>query len=350
MDSVTRKTKIEKILLHNIPPMPYATHSKSGGCYREKKAVAIANFEYIQLNPSTNIQTIVLDCDNNINLLDWSVLPCPNLVVMHKDKRNFKTHLFYVLAKAVPLNSLQTEKQKTLLTIVKKGLTEKLEADPAFGGLLSKNPFCGAWVARVFRQEPYTLKELRSYIDDDNANEILKAKKAQKSEGFRQWFAEVGRNCELFETLRFWAYSQVHFYHGKSFDAFISACLEHATTLNNKSFKEPLGYREVQDVAKKIARWTWSHLTAQQSESNLKENLKKMSELGRKKGLETRQRNRAKKLAKFESIYDPNKQITIAEASRAVGVSVRTGKQFWKEIKEAQSNAPTLPGLEGGKT
>lgn len=334
MDILTQTGQLGNLIYSQIPPMPYATHKK-GECYRVTKK-QITDYEYIQLNPSTSLQTIVYDCDNDISQLDWSVLPCPNFVILHKSSNNYKAHLGYVLDKAVPLNELQTPAQKRLLEIVKMGLLERLEADPAFAGLLSKNPFCGAWCVRVLRQEAYTLKELRSYIDDDRATELCEAQKAQNIAGFRAWFAEVGRNCNLFESLRLWAYSHVHLYHSRGEEAFHAACYEQACVINADN---PLDNREVQDVAKKVARWTWTHLTAQKS----KERKKNMSELGRKKGLATRQRNREQKKAKFKAIYDPNGLITIAEASRAVGVSERTGKAFWAEIK---NDYPVLPGLE----
>jgi DNA invertase Pin-like site-specific DNA recombinase len=59
---------------------------------------------------------------------------------------------------------------------------------------------------------------------------------------------------------------------------------------------------------------------------------KNKSEMMRRKGLETRRRNREEKKAEFESMYLPG-MITIDEVSKACGISIRTGKQFWKEIK-----------------
>ena len=61
----------------------------------------------------------------------------------------------------------------------------------------------------------------------------------------------LGRNCGLFDSVRFWAYN-----HHCS-DA--AAILAYASEINAATFREPLGHREVADVAKSIARYMATH-------------------------------------------------------------------------------------------
>lgn len=59
---------------------------------------------------------------------------------------------------------------------------------------------------------------------------------------------------------------------------------------------------------------------------------RKKSREMREKGLKTRRRKREEKKAEFGGVYLSG-SITIAEACRVCGISERTGKTFWKEIK-----------------
>lgn len=59
---------------------------------------------------------------------------------------------------------------------------------------------------------------------------------------------------------------------------------------------------------------------------------KEKSRKMREKGLETRRRKREQKKAEFKNLYLPG-IVSLKDASDSCGISVVTGKRFWKEIK-----------------
>lgn len=328
-DKIERLGNLGSLIYDSIPPRPYVAERK-GSTYRETKRNAIIkDYPYIQLNPSNRSSVLAFDCDTDIGTLDWSSIPSPNLIIRHKDADNsYKTHLFYVLEKGVPLSDMQTEKQETLYYIVKKALTTMLKADTAYTGLLAKNPFSYSWIAVTCNAVPYTLRELRLWIDDDKANEILESRRIENRTQFRDAFASAGRNCTVFEHLRFWAYTNIHLYHDRGEESFHAACYEHACMIND--FASPLPTNELKNISKSVARWTWKHLSSGKS----KENRKQMSELGRKRGLETRKARHNANRDKFKAMYHPEEGVTIKDVCRSLGIAERTGKMLLKEIKE----------------
>lgn len=328
-DKIERFGKIGPLIYKSLPPRPYVAERK-GSTYRETKRNAILkDYPYIQLNPSNRCSVLVFDCDTDIGMLDWSQIPSPNLIIRHKDAdKSYKTHLFYVLENGVPLSDMQTEKQETLFYIVKKALTTMLKADTSYSGLLAKNPFSYSWIAVTCNNEPYTLKELRQWIDDDTANDILDSKRIENNAQFREAFAVAGRNCNVFEHLRLWAYANIHLYHDRGEESFHAACYEHACMIND--FASPLPTNEIKNISKSVARWTWKHLTSGKS----KEHRKQMSELGRKRGLETRKARHNANRDKFKAMYHPEEGVTIKDVCRSLGIAERTGKMLLKEIKE----------------
>ena len=341
-DKVAKLGNMGSLLYASIPPRPYVAERK-GSTYREtKQSAIIKDYPYIQCNPDTRCSVLCFDCDIDVSCLDWSHIPSPNIIVRHKKADNsYKTHLFYLLKKGVPLNDLQTSKQATLLYIVKKALTSMLHADTGYSGLLSKNPFADNWIAVTCNAVPWELGELRQWIDDDTANEILETKRIANSAQFREAFASAGRNCTVFEHLRLWSYANVHLYHDRGAEAFHAACVEYACMLND--FADPLPTREINNIAKSVSRWTWKQMTTGKS----KENRKKMSEYGRKKGLETRRAKHNENRDKFRALYHPEEGITIADCCRALGISERTGKMLLKEIRELKvDESPLLPGID----
>lgn len=348
-DKITKLGNVGSLLYASIPPRPYVAERK-GSTYREtKQSAIIKDYPYIQLNPSSRCSVLVFDCDNDISLLDWSHIPAPNIIVKHKADNSYKTHLFYVLEKGVPLNELQTSKQANLLYTVQKALTSILHADTGYAGLLAKNPFADSWIAVTCNTTPYSLYDLRAWIDDDYAKEIQDARRVSNSVGFRQAFAAAGRNCAVFEHLRLWAYQQVSDYRQRGGEgAFYAACVEHACMLND--FPVPLGTKEINDIAKSVSRWTWAHYKHDYKRNDSKEHneeVKKMTEFGRIKGLETRRARHNTNRDKFRTLYQPEQGITIADVCRALGISVRTGKTLLKEIRALQdADSPLLPGID----
>ncbi|MFA0157158.1 primase C-terminal domain-containing protein, partial [Vibrio sp. 10N.261.46.A3] len=95
----------------------------------------------------------------------------------------------------------------------------------------------------------YTLDELADYLD-------LKGhpKKGIESSG-------LGRNCELFESSRKWAYRVIRDYWAPDYTLMWNDAVYDYVESLNAQFKVPLPVSEVKAIAKSIANWTYKHFT-----------------------------------------------------------------------------------------
>ena len=137
------------------------------------------------------------------------------------------------------------------LAAIESAMTEKLQADRGFAGLLTKNPLHGHWQTEIWTEHEYTLDELADYLD-------LKGhpRKGIESSG-------LGRNCELFDSVRQWSYKAIREFWAPNYKRYWnSAVYAHVEALNTQ-FKVPLPVSEVKAIAKSIANWTYREFTPQ---------------------------------------------------------------------------------------
>ncbi|BCX89989.1 plasmid replicase (plasmid) [Methylomarinovum tepidoasis] len=141
------------------------------------------------------------------------------------------------------------------LAAIESAFTATLEADPGFGGLLTKNPAYPLWHVLRGPRIGYELNELAEWVD----LERFKPKRGWKVDE-----VGVGRNVTLFDRLRYWAYRNVLEYKKEGgldgWNAWLSACNTRALTFNG-DFAAPLDGREVWWVAKSVAKWVWQRFS-----------------------------------------------------------------------------------------
>ena len=130
---------------------------------------------------------------------------------------------------------------------VENALRKKLEADAGYSGLICKNPNHGHWKIAVWQPELYTLDWLADFLDLNAAND----KEIVADYG-------LGRNCTLFDKTRKWAYRAIR-QGWPEYEQWLQACYERASAYNLQ-FAVPLDDKEVNDIAKSIAKWTLKRL------------------------------------------------------------------------------------------
>lgn len=110
-------------------------------------------------------------------------------------------HCHFLYALETPICKTNNAKPKPLdyFSKIEHTYTEKLNADPDFGGLLTKNPNSKKWRVTVFPISLYSLNHLADFVD--------LPPKIPKKEA-----VGVGRNCILFDAIRKFAYKNVLFY------------------------------------------------------------------------------------------------------------------------------------------
>jgi hypothetical protein len=134
---------------------------------------------------------------------------------------------------------------------IERGLRRRLGADHAYSGLLTKNPLHRAWRVTWTRDEPYLLDEL-----DDALFEHDKRREPTRL------ISGLGRNCDLFDKTRDWAYPEVRRFKrsGGSEAEWRERCIQFAAE-HNQVFDTPLGPAEVRSIGKSVAKFTWRNFS-----------------------------------------------------------------------------------------
>jgi hypothetical protein len=106
------------------------------------------------------------------------------------------------------------------------------------------------WQVTSWEPRLYTLADLDSWLDLQPAQDRRK----------RLPDYGLGRNCNLFEQLRLWAYKAIR-QGWPDFGQWQSA-VEQRALMYNAGFAAPLDHQEVAHVARSVAKWTHQHLDA----------------------------------------------------------------------------------------
>lgn len=243
--------------IENLPGKPYCSNDLAYGLLIRAKNTALKH-RHIQHNKHTSVAYIVLDVDhpNALLMLSEQLLPEPNFLVINPE--NGHAHIFYELSTPVHITNVARAKPLRYLASIEYALKEIWEADKAYSGLISKNPLHNDWKLHLFRPESWDLGELADWL-------TLPAKLPRVAQS-----VGLGRNCTLFDMLRFWAYDSVLSYRiSGSYEQWHRAVLATAESFN--SFPEPLGINEVTNTAKSVAKWVWTNYTKRLSDEEFSE-------------------------------------------------------------------------------
>jgi len=193
-----------------LPNKPYCTNNLEHGLLVRPKAVAV-DYIYIQPDHPYYQNYLILDLDYESSLIEilysMTGVPLPNLLV--ENKENGRSHIFFNLKTPVYKTNASKIKPIIYANAVLKRLQLLFNADVGYSGLIAKNPIHEQWRAYTLRDKPYSLNELASKLEIDwkEANKPIKQDEA----------IGLGRNCYVFHTARFWAYTAVREFRGKTY-------------------------------------------------------------------------------------------------------------------------------------
>jgi hypothetical protein len=180
-------------------------------------------------------------------------LPAPNLVVINP--RNGHAHLIYLLGGWIRTDFGDPSRLKVVryAAAIERAYAAALGSDKAYSGRFHHNPLSAAYVTKVGRNAPYSLAELAQYVD--------LATPAVKPAPLG-----IGRNVEVFDRLRRWAYTAIADWKIGTHDAWHEAVARRAGQLaadvGVASPRGPLKQNEVGHIAKSVARWVWERYVA----------------------------------------------------------------------------------------
>jgi len=248
MDAVSR-------FIEQIPDKPACANRKFGRMdyhHFEERDRAL-KFQLIQPNHPWLTKYVCLDLDPHSRLKDPEQIGRtfdymdhqvhPTLVMTNPN--NGSAHYAYELKIPVARDNI---KPSAFLGDVKRALTLCMDSDKAYSGHLVKNPFHNDWQTHSPRSEPYGLNELMDHLQDYRTS---------------PWNYQVaqdveGRNFAIFDTVRKIAYRESTLLRSISESNAIESVYTHCYTMN-QNFGTPLPDKEIQVIARSVARWTRKH-------------------------------------------------------------------------------------------
>lgn len=231
-----------------LPRKPYhADDLDTGLRIRDVQRALCAR--YIQPNGPTHRYWLVYDVDRSGAVLDWYDRGAPPPTITAQNPDNGHAHLIYGLQISVRTSPDAKAGPLRYAAAVDCALMTLLGADEGYAGLICKNPLHPHW--RVTEWEPrlYELGDLESWLDLSTYSDRRK----------RLPDYGLGRNCNLFDRLRRWAYRAIR-QGWPDYDRWHEAVLVRARAYND--FETPLPESEVRATAKSVARYTHRHFSA----------------------------------------------------------------------------------------
>ena len=209
----------------------------------------------------------MFDIDRQDAYFAWSDANLPTPTWIAKNRQNGHAHIGYMLL--APVCTTHRAKQNVIqyLAKIEQAYSLALGADRGYTGLITKNPCHGTWENHTFGVQPYDLNYLADFVELQELKTDLKE------------VSGLGRNCMMFDTVRFWAYEAIRAFISGSPDSWYAEVLKVAINANG-AFLEPLPYSEVKATAKSIARWVWRNHTAAHAKF-----IERQTAKGRKGGL-----------------------------------------------------------------
>jgi len=232
-----------------LPAKPYHTDDLGAGL-KVRSAERAALARYIQPNGPTHRFWLVYDIDRPGAAIDWSDRGAPPPSITAKNPENGHAHLIYGLETSVRTAPDAKSAPLRYAAAVDCALQRVLGADLGYSGLICKNPLHPHWQVTTWEPRLYTLADLDSWLDLQPAQDRRK----------RLPDYGLGRNCNLFEQLRLWAYRAIR-QGWPDFEQWQAACLDRAL-MYNAGFTASLDHQEVRHVARSVAKWTHQHLDA----------------------------------------------------------------------------------------
>jgi uncharacterized membrane protein len=279
----------------------------------------------------------------------------PPTLTIPNPREPWKAHIVYELEPPIWLASPKAhEGQANPFALVREVdalLRAYFGADPAYNGLLGRNPLAHAYLIGGGKlwDLPSLLEELRELTPRRRALAYLDT-------------ATYGRNCTLFDHVRAFAYGVVAMYRGKpnGFELFRQAVAHEAHRLNRELFRDhpqgPLPPNEVGWVVKSVAKWTFYRYrgakvwpvsgTGRPDRSQLSPTARALvpplkgqeAEAARRKGSEAANRKRRGKAEEalveaLKRLQARGEAITARALAREAGVSPATASRWLQRMR-----------------
>lgn len=239
-----------------LPLWPLASDDLRAGVYRVSRESALGK-RYIEANPHAISNLLVVDVDHEDAVLramwdrhDW----LPNAIV--ENPTNGHAHAVWALSEPVTRTSYARRKPLAYAAAVTEGLRRSVDGDTGYSGLITKNPEHEDWSAYWLTDHLYSLDELAGRLQ---ASGDLPAPSWARTR--RKKPIGLGRNCDIFESARVWAYREArkirlrHEWATLDDTRFLHVVIQACVDDLNAGYSEPLPPSETKAIANSIHKW-----------------------------------------------------------------------------------------------
>jgi hypothetical protein len=243
-----------------LPRRPYCANDLSEGLHIRSLRQAITK-PYLQVNPPHLRVWSIFDVDREGGGIAWEDVRLPPPSWAAVNRTNGHAHLVWGLTAPVLVDSPDMRQAPMrYLCAVEAAFREKLQADPGYSGLITKNPAHPLWRVLKGPRIGYELGELAEWVD------LPKHVPKRKPEE-----VGLGRNVTLFDWLRHYAYRHIRHYKTdvRNFLAWQSH-LNGKALIRNGDFLHPLDVREVWYIVKSVSKWTWRRFDIEASDARFR--------------------------------------------------------------------------------
>lgn len=239
------------------PRRPYCSDDLEAGVKIRSLRQALLH-PYIQANPPHLRVWMLFDIDRPDAAMAWekaNLLP-PTWSAINRE--SLYGHSAWGVSAPVLVDGLGArDAPMRYLCAIEAMMRDRLQADPGFAGLITKNPAHPLWQTLRGPRLSYSLQELAEVLP---GIEKYRPKKRAECIG-------LGRNVTLFDKLRKDAYSAIRQYWGgglQGWNAWLSHCNARGLTMNADLFgANYLQGKEVWHIARSVAKWTWRNFSAE---------------------------------------------------------------------------------------
>ena len=152
-----------ELFTRNLPKRPYAVDQLGDRLLITSPSRALRR-RLIQANPPWMRVFAVFDIDRPGAALAWEDTDLPSPLWTAENRENGHAHSAWCLEAPVLLGQHDRQTPMRYLCAVESAMRERLGADPAYGGLITKNPAHGHWRTLWGPEHRYTLAELAEYL------------------------------------------------------------------------------------------------------------------------------------------------------------------------------------------
>lgn len=234
---------------HYMPRYPLASDDLSTGAWREQRERALRR-QYVENNPRAFVKALVIDVDRPNAVLRAferpSDHPMPSWVV---EGNNGHGHVGWWLESPVCRTDAARVDPLRYLARVTEGLRRSLDGDPAYAGLLTRNPLAEGADVIWGTDRTYSLRDLGTIHTPRQL-----PRKPERASG-------LGRNVSMFDEARKSLY--IHYDPARPVDDWHRMVVQRCHAVNSTfdaALGGPLPFAEVQATATSISRWTRRNL------------------------------------------------------------------------------------------